>query len=205
MLRRITTLFAPTLLAPAVLAAGLMASAPVAAHEYELGELHIDHPWTRALPPVSKNAAFYLTVSNAGAEADRLLAAETPAAERVEIHETSQDAEGVMRMREQDYAEIPAGGSLALEPNGYHLMVMNLKEPLEEGDRLPLTLTFERAGEIEVEVAVEAMGGASAHDHSGMDHGDADHGDMNHEDGQDGHGDHDHGGHDHGQDGDHHQ
>ncbi|MDH3472584.1 MAG: copper chaperone PCu(A)C [Rhodospirillales bacterium] len=118
------------------------------------GELAVTGAWARASLGTAKSGAVYLTVENRGAAADRLIAAETPAASRAALH-THIMEEGVMKMRPVEGGiEIPAGGSAVLAPGGLHVMLMGLAAPLEEGARFPLTLTFEQAGPVTVEVLV---------------------------------------------------
>lgn len=156
--------------------APLLAAGAVFAHEYQSGPLTIGHPWARATAPSAVNGAAYLTVENAGEAADRLLGAASPIAETVELHESAFDANGVMRMQRLDGIAIPAGGAVALEPGGYHIMMIGLHEPLVEGTRFPLVLTFEMEGEVPVEVVVEAAGARSAPDHDHGEHGHHGHG-----------------------------
>jgi len=131
--------------------------APVLAHDYKLGALEIDHPWARATAPTAPAGGGFLVVTNTGAAPDRLIAAHSPAADIVQIHEMKMDGT-VMRMRQLEHGlEIPAGGSVTLAPGGFHLMLMGLKGPLKEGTRVPITLIFEKAGSIDVELAVEAI------------------------------------------------
>ena len=145
---------------------------PSEAHDYKAGDLQIDHPWSRATVPTAKVAAGYLSIKNAGEEADRLVSVESEISERAEIHEMSINAEGIMTMRPLSQGiEIPAGGSVSLEPGSYHLMFMELNAQPKEGERFSGTLHFEKAGSIDVEFAVEAMGAkASEGDHSGHGH-----------------------------------
>jgi copper(I)-binding protein len=132
------------------------AAVPVGAHDYTLGDLKIGHPWSRATPPSARVGAGYLSIANGGRAPDRLVSATSPAAGRVEIHEMKMDA-GVMRMRELAQGlGVPAGETVALRPGGYHLMLMDLRAPLREGVPVPVTLVFERAGRIEVELKIEA-------------------------------------------------
>jgi copper(I)-binding protein len=138
---------------------------PASAHSYKAGALEIAHPWARETPPAAKVGAGYFKVKNTGTEADRLIAVETSGAEKVEIHESINE-NGVAKMRQVQAVEIPAGAETALKPGGYHLMLINLKEPLAEGMRVPATLVFETSGKVEVELAVESMsygGPAPAH------------------------------------------
>ena len=98
---------------------------PSEAHDYKAGDLQIDHPWSRATVPTAKVAAGYLSIKNAGEEADRLVSVESEISERAEIHEMAVNAEGIMTMRPLSQGvEIPAGGSVSLEPGSYHLMFM---------------------------------------------------------------------------------
>ena len=151
-------------LLPAALA--LLLPGAVLAHGYKLGTLDIGHPWTRATAPTAPSGGGFLTVTNNGAAADRLIAARSPAAEQVQIHEMKMDG-NVMRMRELEKGlEIPAGGKVTLAPGGFHLMLMGLKAPLIKDTRVPATLVFEKAGSIDIEFIVAAIGGPSpAHSH----------------------------------------
>jgi len=142
---------------PLVLALGLLAT-PAWAHDYKLGSLEIDHPWTRATPPTAPTGGGFLTVTNKGTTPDKLVSAKSPAAGAVEIHEMKMEG-NVMRMRELPSGlEIAPGATVTLAPGGLHLMMMGLKAPLKQGEKVPVTLVFEKAGKIDVELAVEAMG-----------------------------------------------
>ncbi|BDA85975.1 hypothetical protein Sa4125_35170 [Aureimonas sp. SA4125] len=159
------------LLAGAVLGAiPLAGPVPAAiAHEYTLGTLTIDHPWSRATPPSAKTGAGYMVLTNAGSEDDRLIGLSTPAAARTEVHEMSV-TDGIMKMNAVEGGlVVPAGGSVALEPGGYHVMLMGLAKPLAEGDKVPLTLTFERGGQVNVVLNVGKIAEpAPAHKHDAM-------------------------------------
>ena len=149
------------------LAAALLIVPAAWAHEYKLGTLVVDHPWSRATLPGAKVAAGYLTVKNSGAEPDRLVAVSAGISVKGEIHEMTVK-DGVMTMRPvAGGLEIPAGGEVKLEPGSYHLMFMDLKEPAVEGVKFQGTLTFEKAGTIEVEFAVEKPGGGDHSAHGG--------------------------------------
>ncbi len=139
---------------------------PAAAHDYTLGSLKIGHPWARATPPTAPSGGGFLTVTNTGTTADRLVSATSPAAGQVQIHEMKMDGT-IMRMRElENGLEIPPGATVALAPGGLHLMMMGLKAPLKEATRVPVTLVFEKAGKIDVELQVMALGAApDAHKH----------------------------------------
>lgn len=111
--------------------------------------------WARPAMQMSgmSTAAVYLTLHNSGAEDDRLVGASTDAAETVELHQSSMEG-GVMRMEPVDGIDVPAGETVRLEPGGLHLMLIGLTRDLAAGDHLTITLQFERAGEIEVDVEV---------------------------------------------------
>ena len=145
-------------------------SAPVSAQPYILGNLSIDRPWSRELPPVAPNGAAYLRIENGGNEAVRIVSASSPIADRAELH-THETEGGVMKMRHLHSVEVPAQGGVSFEPGGLHVMLFGLKEPLVAGESFPLTLGFQEAGEIEVKIEITA-GGMS--DHSG--HGNHEHG-----------------------------
>lgn len=159
------------------LGAALVLVTPAAsAHDFVLGPLKIDHPWARASAGPARNGAAFFAVENSGA-ADRLVAASGDIAQRVELH-THRMEGNVMQMRQVEAVEVPAHGSATLQPGGYHVMLIGLEQPLKEGDHFPLTLTFEQAGEITVEVKVEAVG--SMGPHGAGNHGAGNHGAGNH-------------------------
>lgn len=134
------------------------------AADYKLGAIEITQPWSRATPPTAPTAGGFLTITNKGATPDRLIAARTAAAGQAEIHQMKMEGD-VMRMREVEKGlDIPAGATVTLAPGGYHLMMIGLKAPLKAGTRVPVTLVFEKAGSIDVELDVQAMGStAPAH------------------------------------------
>jgi copper(I)-binding protein len=136
----------------------LVAVAPNA-HANHDTPIVIERPWARATPPGAPTGAAYLTIMNHGPEADVLVAASSPAAERVEFHETTMNG-GVMRMRPAtNGVAVPAHGTIVLKPDGgYHLMLSGLKAPLRSGTMLPVTLRFAKAGPIDVVFAVEPIG-----------------------------------------------
>ena len=112
-------------------------------------------------------AAGYLVISNEGSTSDRLVSATGEIAGKTEIHEMAVDANGVMTMRPlADGLEIPAGGEVKLEPGSFHIMFMDLKRGAKEGETFKGTLTFEKAGTVNVEFSVDAMGGGGGHDHT---------------------------------------
>jgi copper(I)-binding protein len=131
------------------------------AHDYRLGTLEISHPWTRATPGTAQAGGGFVTITNKGAAPDRLVAARSGVSDRVEIHEMKMDG-NVMRMRElENGLEIPAGATVMLKPGGFHIMFMGLKAPFAKDTKVPLTLVFEKAGSLDVELAVEALGTAA--------------------------------------------
>lgn len=152
----------------AIAIAMLAMAAPLRAQDIKAGDLTLDRPWTRATPSGAQVAGGYLTISNKGAAADRLVSATTPAAGRVEIHEMA-TKDGVMTMRAlPNGLAIEAGKQVALAPGGYHIMFMELKAQLKQGDKVPVTLQFERAGKVDVTFDVQAVGAqrpAAGHGH----------------------------------------
>jgi periplasmic copper chaperone A len=128
----------------------------------------IEKPFSRATPGGAQVGAGYMTITNKGTAADRLISASSPAAGQVQIHEMSMQ-DNVMKMRElAGGLPIGAGKTVALAPGGHHLMMMGLKSPLKPGDKVPMTLTFEKAGKVEVTLDVQAIGGAPPSDHGPM-------------------------------------
>lgn len=148
-----------------LLAALLAALAvPAAAQETRSGDLAVQQPWTRAAGQGATGAGF-LSVSNRGAAADRLLSASSPAARSMELHTMVRDGD-VMRMRPVQAIEVPAGQTVTLRPGGLHLMLIGLSQELREGATVPVTLRFERAGEVRVDLSVQAAGAREpAHRH----------------------------------------
>ncbi len=119
------------------------------------GDLVVGEARARATIPHRPGATF-LTITNRGPGDDRLIAASSPLAARAELHSHSM-AGGVMKMRKVEAVPVPAGAVAKLEPGGYHIMLFDLARPLAEGEEFPLTLRFEKAGDIAVSVTVEAM------------------------------------------------
>lgn len=143
---------------------------PVSAHDITKGDIVISAPWSRATPAGASVAAGYLVLTNKGLSSDRLLSFTTDLAGQPEVHEMSNEG-GVMKMRPLPKGlEIPAGGTVKLEPGGYHLMLMQLKKPLTVGQRYKATLVFEKAGAVDVEFEVRAMGAGSSKGHGHHNH-----------------------------------
>jgi copper(I)-binding protein len=127
-----------------------------------LAQIEIENPWSRATTPGAKIAAGYMTIRNKSAAPDRLLGGSSPLASKVETHVTMKDGD-IMRMREVKGYEVPAKGSFELKPGGAHLMLVDIKKPFKEGDRIPLTLRFEKAGEVKTELVVSRSGPPGEH------------------------------------------
>lgn len=133
-------------------------SEAASAHSYQLGSLEIGHPWARATPPTAPTGGGFLSVTNKGTAPDRLISASSPAAGAVQIHEMKMEG-NVMRMREfEGGLEIAPGATITLAPGNLHLMMMGLKEPFKAGEKVPVTLVFEKAGKIDIELVVVPMG-----------------------------------------------
>jgi len=152
----------------AYVAACAIAMGPGAAfaHGYTLKDLRIEHPYARPTPPGARTGGAYFTIRNQGADADRLLRVSSPAAASVELHSMTMDG-NLMKMRAVPSLDIPAGATVTLGSGGYHVMLVGLEHPLAAGSEVPLKLTFEKAGSIEVSAPVEAapMGAAIGHRH----------------------------------------
>ena len=129
-------------------------------------QMQIDKPWARATAPGARVAGGYMVIRNAGEAGDKLVSASSPVAAKVELHVHIND-NGVMKMREVPGYDVPAKGAFELKPGGAHLMFMEIKRPFKEGEKLPVKLRFEKAGEVSAEFQVGRMGGSAAPmDHS---------------------------------------
>jgi periplasmic copper chaperone A len=136
-------------------------SAPSGNATFKLGDLTVTSPWTRATPGGAKIAGGYLKITNNGTSADRFVGTKSDVSDRVEVHEMSM-SDGVMKMRPlPNGLEIKPGETVELKSGGYHLMFMDLKQPLKQGDTLKATLKFEKAGSLDVNFNVNALGAAS--------------------------------------------
>lgn len=152
------------------LTAALFLAIPAAAHETKVGALDIIHPSIPQPAATAMAAGGYMAISNEGSEADRLIGARAAFAKETSIHESKTDAAGVTSMSPVDGIDIPAGDTAVLERGGYHIMFMGLMQPLKEGDLVPVTLIFEKAGEVSVDFMIDAPNrqtGHSQHTHSG--------------------------------------
>src|SRR5438445_4813059 len=168
--------------ARAVACAALLSAvfaAPARAEEVRAGDLVITQAWSRATPGGAKIAGGFLTIENKGAAPDRLLSGSGDIAGKVEIHEMAMN-NGVMTMRPLDKGlVIEPGKTVKFAPGGYHLMLMDLKQPFKQRYKVPVTLEFEKAGKVALSLDVQGVGaqapagGAASghemkHDHSGM-------------------------------------
>jgi hypothetical protein len=157
--------------------AAILFAAPARAEEVKAGDLVISQAWSRATPSGAKIAGGFLTIENKGAAPDRLLGGSGDIAGKIEIHEMAMN-NGVMTMRPLDKGlVIDPGKTVKLAPGGYHLMIMDLKTPFKQGDKVPVTLQFEKAGKVALSLEVQGVGaqapadstgGHMMPDHSGM-------------------------------------
>jgi periplasmic copper chaperone A len=142
----------------AILMAASLAATPSLARDYKIGSIEIVQPWSRATPSTAPSAGGFLTLTNKGDAPDRLIAIESPAAKQTEIHEMKMDG-AVMRMRElENGVVLPPGQTVELKPGGYHVMFIGLKAPFVKDQKVSATLVFEKAGRIDVEFQVDALG-----------------------------------------------
>lgn len=150
----------------AALAASLFAVS-ARADDVKAGDLVISQAWSRATPGGAKIAGGYLTIENKGTAADRLIGGSGDIAGKVEVHEMAMN-NGVMTMRALDKGlAIEPGKTVKLAPGGYHLMMFDLKGPLKQGDKVPVTLQFEKAGKVTLSLDVQGVGAQAP---GGMDH-----------------------------------
>lgn len=133
----------------------LLAGVSSHANEYLAGEIRIDRPYARPTMPGQTSAGAYLTLENKGKSSDKLISITSPAAKSVEIHTMSMDG-NVMKMREVPAIELKPDAKVAMKPgDGYHIMLIGIRQPLKVGDKIALTLTFEKSGKAEVSASVE--------------------------------------------------
>jgi copper(I)-binding protein len=143
--------------------------APAYADDVKAGDLVVSQAWSRATPSGAKVAGGYLTIENKGTAPDRLVAVSSEIAGKADVHEMAMD-NGVMKMRALDKGlAIEPGKTVKLAPGGYHLMLQELKGPLKQGDKVPVTLEFEKAGKVAVSLDVQGVGAQAPGDagHSG--------------------------------------
>jgi periplasmic copper chaperone A len=139
------------LLALALVAVG---GASALADDFKAGAISIDAPWARPSIGESKNTAVYMKIENGGDTPDRLVAVKSDRADHLMLHESRMEGDVMKMVHLSGGIEIPAHGSAELKPLGLHVMVMGLKTPLKDGEKLPLTLVFEKQGDVAVEAAV---------------------------------------------------
>ena len=148
------------------LACALMLAMPAAAlaHSFTKGDIVVSHPWARATPDGATAGAGYVKITNNGKAADRLTGGALEGADAIEIHDMTMDGT-VMKMRQlKDGLEIAPGATIEIKPGGMHLMFTGLKKPNAAGPDRKATLTFEKAGAIDVEFRIEPIGATeSAH------------------------------------------
>jgi len=150
-LRQNLTAFAAACIASAALQ---LHPSPLAAHGYEAGELKVRHPWTRVPAAGEKSAGAYMEIRNGGKETERLIGAYSPAAERVELYKVTSTGESV-KTQQASSLQISARRRLFLRPEGSHLLLIGVRSRLRMGDRVPLTLQFERGGKFQIELEVQ--------------------------------------------------
>jgi hypothetical protein len=143
--------------------------ASVRAEEVKAGDLVITQAWTRATPGGAKTGGGFLTIENKGSAPDKLIGASADGAGKIEVHEMAMN-NGVMKMRPVDGGlTIDPGKTVKLAPGGFHLMMMDLKNPLKQGDKMPVTLQFEKAGKVAVTLDVQGVGAPGPAAGGGMD------------------------------------
>jgi copper(I)-binding protein len=131
------------------------------AEDFSAGPIQVGNPWTRATPKGSAVAGAYMTISNKGTAPDRLVGGTVTVAGRFEVHSMVME-QGVAKMRPVEGGlEIKPGETVELKPGSFHIMLTGLKQPLEKGQKVKGTLEFEKAGKVDIEYAVEALGAAS--------------------------------------------
>ena len=142
----------------------VLAPLAVKAHNYTLGALRIDHPWSRPTPLGAPTAAGYLVITNTGPTPDRLLGGSSPLAASIEVHQMTMN-NGVMRMRPvTNGLPLPPHATVKLEPGAYHLMIVGPRRTFRIGDHIPATLRLYRAGQVQVEFYVQSAPPAESQD-----------------------------------------
>lgn len=131
--------------------------------------ISVSDPYVRLVPPNAPATGAFMVLKNDSDTARRLLSASSPAAKTVELHNHIDD-KGVMRMRKVDAIDLPARGEATLKPGSYHVMLIDLTAPLKEGDRLPLTLSFDDGSQQKVEATVRNIAATLAPAHGAMQH-----------------------------------
>jgi copper(I)-binding protein len=136
---------------------------------FRKGDIVVSEPWARATPGPVRIGVAYMTIANRGSAPDRLLRVETPAAERAELH-TTVVQNGVMQMRPVESVALPPGHTVQFAPGSMHIMLVELKAPLEEGGRFDMRLIFERTGGVDIQVPILAVGASELNGSMGGEH-----------------------------------
>jgi periplasmic copper chaperone A len=148
----------------ATLVAIVLSATAAFAHGFKIGDLEIDHPWSKAMNPGAKTGGGFMKITNRGAEADRLIKVSSDVAGLIQVHEMKVD-NGMMTMGEiPGGLEIAPGATVELAPGALHIMFMGVKTPFKEGEKIKAVLTFEKAGDVEVEFSVGPAQGPDSHD-----------------------------------------
>ncbi len=143
------------------LAALPLAAANAQAADYDVGSIHISQPWARATPKGAASGAAYMTITNSGKTPDKVSCVSSDASAECQIHSMTMD-NGVMQMRPVEGGlEIKPGETVTLKPGGFHVMLLNLKHPLEQGNSVKATLKFDNAGTVDVDYPIAAIGAAA--------------------------------------------
>ena len=157
------------------LALAPFSSGAALAADYDVGSIHISQPWARATPKGASSGAAYMTITNKGSTPDRVSCVSSDISAQCQIHSMTMD-NGVMKMRPVEGGlQIKPGETVTLKPSGFHLMLVDLKQPLQQGKTAEATLKFENAGTVKVEFPIAAIGAAAPGAPAGggmmMDHG----------------------------------
>ena len=153
------------------LAAALPFSLFATTSAFAAGELVVDAPYVRLVPPNAPASGAFMTISNHGGSDRQLVKAESPAARVVELH-THVNEDGVMKMRPVPAIDIKAHGQTQLKPGSFHIMLIDLKQPLKEGDQVALTLDFDDGTRLQLDAPVQkiAMPAPAGAGHAPMTH-----------------------------------
>lgn len=147
-----------TLSGIAAILLGSFTTMPATAADYDVGSLHISQPWARATPKDAANGAGYMTITNKGTAPDRVNCVSDDASVQCQIHSMTMEG-GVMKMRPVEGGlEIKPGETVTLKPGGFHMMFVNLKHPLVQGQTVKATLKFDHAGTVDVDYPIAAIG-----------------------------------------------
>ena len=145
-----------------ILALAFLCAGSASAQEVKAGDLVLGRAWARATPGGAQVGGGYLTIENKGTTADKLLGGSSEVAATVEVHQMAMKNDVMIMRPVSGGLSIPPGKSVSLAPGGYHLMMMKLKAPLKEGDHVPITLQFEKAGKVDIVFDVRGLGASDA-------------------------------------------